>query len=417
MEIRISTTSVASTLPPASRSTAPAYNYALGYLKACIIALVVAHHASLAYHPAAPPIPASLLLPTRWWQAYPVVDARAAWAGVFATVNDIFFMALMFFVSGLFVWRSLTRKGAGGYVRDRLLRIGLPFIPVALILAPLSYYPTYLQIPGHGGFGGFLYQWVRLGTWSAGPVWFLWVLLVFDWLAVRLYKIAPKWGESLGRITRGASQRPAIFFLCLVAASALVYAPMTLAFGPFSWAAWGPFTFQKSRILLYLLYFVTGIAIGAWGLDRGLLAPAGKLARRWPLWVAAAAVAFLAYAKVAAMVYSAPIPHTWREAIHSGPILLYLLLFTVSCAASSFASLALCLRFLATRSRVLDSLAANCYGIFLTHYPFVSWLGFALLGVLLPTFAEFLLVTAGSIALSWLATIALRRIPTLARIL
>ncbi|MGA2572356.1 MAG: acyltransferase [Terracidiphilus sp.] len=413
----MSTTSVASTTPPASRSTPPSYNYALGYLKACIIALVVAHHASLAYHPAAPPIPASLLLPARWWQAYPVVDAHAAWAGVFATVNDIFFMTLMFFVSGLFVWRSLTRKGAGGYMRDRLLRIGLPFIPAALILAPLSYYPTYLQIPGHGGFGGFLYQWVRLGTWSAGPVWFLWVLLVFDFLAVCAYKVAPKWGESLGRITIAASQTPAIFFLCLVAVSALVYAPMTLAFGPFSWAAWGPFVFQKSRILLYFVYFVAGIAIGACGLDRGLLAPKGKLARRWHLWVAAAIVAFVAFAKVAAIVYSAPIPHTWREAVLSGPILLYLVLFTLSCAASSLASLAVCLRFLASRSRVLDDLAANSYGIFLTHYPFVSWLGLALLGFYLPAFAKFLLVTAGSIALSWLAVIALRRIPALARII
>ncbi len=135
----MSTTSVPSTFPPASRSSTPTCNYALGYLKACIIALVVAHHASLAYHPSAPPIPASLLLPTRWWQAYPVVDAHAAWAGVFASVNDIFFMSLMFFLSGPFVWRSLTRKGASGYMRDRLFRIGLPFIPVALILAPLSY--------------------------------------------------------------------------------------------------------------------------------------------------------------------------------------------------------------------------------------------------------------------------------------
>lgn len=413
----MSTTSVASSTPPTSHSTSSTYNFALGYLKACIIALVVAHHASLAYHPSAQPIPPSLLLPTRWWLAYPVVDAHAAWAGVFATVNDIFFMALMFFVSGLFVWRSLTRKGAGGYMRDRLLRIGLPFIPAAVIVAPLSYYPTYLQIHGHGGFGGFLYQWIRLGTWPAGPAWFLWVLLVFDCIAVSAFKLAPNWGESLGRITSGAEQRPAIFFLCLVAVSALVYAPMTLAFGPFSWAAWGPFVFQKSRFLLYLVYFVTGIAVGALGLDRGLLAPKGKLVRRWYLWVAAAIVAFVAFSKVAAIVYSSPVPHTWRDAILSGPILLYLLLFTVSCAASSFASLAVCMRFLASRSRLLDNLAANSYGIYLTHYPFVSWLGLALLSVFLPTFAKFLLVTAGSIALSWLAVIAMRRIPALARIL
>jgi hypothetical protein len=417
MEVRLSTTAVTSAALPASPSAAPAYNYALGYLKAFIIALVVAHHASLAYHPSAPPIPKSLLSPARWWQAYPVVDTHAAWAGVFATFNDIFFMALMFFVSGLFVWRSLTRKGTGGYVRDRLLRIGLPFIPVAIFFAPISYYPTYLQIPNHGSFSDFLHQWVRLGNWSAGPVWFLWVLLVFDCIAVSASRVAPKWGVSLGRMTDSASRRPAIFFLCLVAASALVYMPMTLIFGPFTWPAFGPFTFQINRFLVYLLYFLAGVAVGAWGLNRGLLAPQGKLARRWPLWVATAAAAFIAYSYVSKIVYRQPLPHFWRQAIHSGPVMLWLALFAVSCAASSFACLAVFLRFFGTRSRILDNLAANSYGIFLIHISIVSWLGLALLGVSLPAIVKFALVTAGALALSWLATVALRRIPAVARII
>ena len=69
---------------------------------------------------------------------------------------------------------------------NRLLRLGVPFVAAALILTPLSYYPTYLQIARHGGFGSFLRQWMALGTWSAGPAWFCWVLLVFDWIAASL---------------------------------------------------------------------------------------------------------------------------------------------------------------------------------------------------------------------------------------
>lgn len=42
---------------------------------------------------------------------------------------------------------------------------------------------------------------------------------------------------------------------------------------------------MSSRILLYLVYFFAGIGVGAWGLDRGLLANGGKLAQRWPLWL------------------------------------------------------------------------------------------------------------------------------------
>src|SRR3974377_1644600 len=155
--------------PPTISSPSPTkFNYAVGYLKALVIALVVALHAALAYHPAATPPPISPLAHPRTWQAFPVFDPHhAAWAGVLATVSDMFGMALMFFLSGLFVWSSLKRKGRCVYMRDRLVRLGVPFVAVAVIITPLSYYPTYLQIAGHGGFGDFLGQWLALGRGAA----------------------------------------------------------------------------------------------------------------------------------------------------------------------------------------------------------------------------------------------------------
>jgi len=77
---------------------------AIGYLRAFITVLVVAHHAALAYHPFAPPSPATLVAQPRWWQAFPVVDSQR-WSGFGWLVgfNDVFFMSLMFFLSGLFV--------------------------------------------------------------------------------------------------------------------------------------------------------------------------------------------------------------------------------------------------------------------------------------------------------------------------
>src|ERR1700720_4437105 len=45
--------------------------------------------------------------------------------------NDSFFMSAMFFLSGLFVWPSLKRKGIGWFLRDRFWRLGLPFLSCA----------------------------------------------------------------------------------------------------------------------------------------------------------------------------------------------------------------------------------------------------------------------------------------------
>ena len=138
----------------ATELTAPAgatYNPSIGYLRAFITLLVLAHHAALAYDPFAPPPASALNGPVRWWQAFPILDPQR-WTGfaLFASFNDIFFMALMFFLSGMFVWKSLQRKGSGQFLRDRALRLGLPFIVAAAVVAPLAYYPAYLQT-GAGG--------------------------------------------------------------------------------------------------------------------------------------------------------------------------------------------------------------------------------------------------------------------------
>jgi len=149
-------------VPTQSRSNPDVpYNIAVGYLRACVTALVVAHHAILAYHPFAPPPPASLNGGPQWWRAFPVVDSHR-WVGfsLLAGFNDIFFMSLMFFLSGLFVWNSLERKGNGAFLRDRLLRLGIPFAAVAVLVAPLAYYPTYLQASVHPTFTDFRGQWL-----------------------------------------------------------------------------------------------------------------------------------------------------------------------------------------------------------------------------------------------------------------
>jgi hypothetical protein len=385
---------------------------AVSYLRAFVTLLVLAHHAALAYHSFGPPAPpASLVAQPRWWQAFPVLDSQR-WSGfaLFVGFNDIFFMALMFFLSGLFVWPSLKRKGSAQFVRDRSRRLGLPFVAAAVLVAPLAYYPTYLQTGGRG-FSGFWRQWIALGSWPAGPAWFVWVLLVFDVVAAALLLLIPNWGTALGcRLSTATERRPIVFFGLLAGFSAAAYLPLAMIFNPFSWTAVGPFFFQTSRILHYFVYFLLGAGVGAYGLQRGLLAPDGKLARRWILWALGALVAFavatgLGIAAVTSHIGS----RGWEVAGDFG--------FVISCAASSFACLALFVRFARTPRSIYDSLSNNAYGMYLVHYAFVSWLQYALLKAALPAIAKFSVVFLGTVALSWITVAALRKIPAVARVI
>lgn len=376
-------------------------NVALDSLRAFVTLLVVAHHSALAYTTLIPHGATAFTATQAYWQAFPVVDARK-WVGfdLFTGWNDIFFMSLMFFVSGIFVWPSLTRKGSGAFLRDRVLRLGLPFAVAVTVLAPLAYYPTYLLTGAPSGLDAYAKAWLALGRWPSGPAWFVWVLLAFDCLAALLYVSAREAMELAGRWWVKLGERPAMLYAALAVLSIVAYGPMAERFGSIRWFNWGPFTVQASRVQLYCLYFLAGVAAGVKGSGVGLLEPMGRLARRWWVWTLAAIVAF--GLEIVCLI--------------SGRLIAGMGMFVLSCAASSFFLLAVFLRF-SKGGRVWQSLNQNAYGIYLLHYAFVSWLQYAMLGVALPAVLKFTVVLVGAIGLSWGASAGLRRHPGIAKVI
>src|SRR3954463_15367660 len=65
-----------------------------------------------------------------------------SWIGfdIVVLATDSFFMAMFFFLSGLFVWPGLGHKSILVFLRDRLLRLGLPFAIAAVTVIPIAYY-------------------------------------------------------------------------------------------------------------------------------------------------------------------------------------------------------------------------------------------------------------------------------------
>jgi Acyltransferase family len=179
--------------------------------------------------------------------------------------NDSFFMAFMFFISGLFVRDSLIRKGSAIFLRDRAWRLGVPFLISIFVLMPIAYYPTFLRyhLPGTTDFN-FLHFWWRtltVGPWPSGPAWFLWVLLALDVIAAAVWSMAPRITPALGQLIFATRKRPITAFGIFLMVSITAYLPMHLAFGDTSWLEPGrfPLPIQTSRILLYPAYFFAGV--------------------------------------------------------------------------------------------------------------------------------------------------------------
>jgi peptidoglycan/LPS O-acetylase OafA/YrhL len=375
---------------------------ALDHLRGCVIVLVVLHHAVLAYCRFGHLDRRHYLLSTA-----PVVDVDR-WIGfdILVLLNDSFFMPMMFLLSGLFVWRGLTRRGARRYLGERLLRLGLPFVVGALILTPLAYYPSWRLTGSTEGFVSFWSDMLVSGPWPSGPGWFIGVLMLFDGLAALTFRM------TSGRVlTAGMRWQSGAGFAALVGLSAVCYLPSLALFGPGPWISFGPFAVQTSRFGLYGLYFAVGVCCGAAALRDGSAVSGEGLARHWARWAVVAVLAgvVLIGVEVARLRAGSAMP----RGVSLGS---YGVALVVFCAAACLALVAGFARFSGRAGRVWDGLAANAYGIYLLHYPIVTWAQYGLTQVALGAVVKAAMVFAAALGLSWLMVSVMRRIPGVARV-
>ena len=295
------------------------------------------------------------------WQAFPIIDS-ARWFGfdLFCAWNDVCLMSLMFFLSGLFV---LAKPGsasrAGNSCRTdccgSVCRWCLPMYLVdadrALsgvsrhgrrsehrgVLAPvpgpalLAVRATMVSLAAAGRSTSSPPEFTKSRRAGANSR---------QHRLLGTHPSAPVRSRADGRL--GRRLRPARADLL-----ALDLVPV------------GPIAFPNCRPLHNAVYFFAGVAVGAYGIERGLVAPDGVLARRWTVALAGASRG------LPRLDHSDRGDHglgNVRAALASGRGQFG---FVVCCAGGCLAALAACVRFATRRSRVLDSLSANAYGMYL----------------------------------------------------
>ncbi len=368
-------------------------------LRSALTVLVVAHHASLAYTTFASFDPRAYVNSTN-----PVVD-DSRWVGmdVFVNFNDIFFMPLMFFISGLFVFRSWLKKGKMIFLRDRAKRLGIPFIVCAVLIIPVAYLPSY-ALSGHDfTVAAFLEDYVFVQQWPAGPLWFIWTLLLFQGVATAL---PSGWFYKIEVATSDSLKKPIRFLITIFLILLVMLAPLSLWLGQYHWVSWGPFDVQINRALLYFSFFIFGVSLGSGSWENRLFTEKRLLNRRWQFWLT---LCFAAYLLVELVTYS-----IW-EVVRTGTLsgwaawLIFDVTFVASCICSCVAFLAVFRHFVRT-SDVMKSLSSNAFGIYLIHYPFTTTLQLSLLDYEFHVVFKFLIVFTASLVLSWITVTLLRRI-------
>lgn len=253
-------------------------------------------------------------------------------------------LPLFFLMAGFFGALLLERWGVAAFVKDRLLRIGLPLAVALVTIVPLARLTLSETLPSLER-AGFL----------AGPMhlWFLWYALLFYALSLAVRRIKLPGGTRNGLRDRLASPLAPLALAGLTAL--LVAAGRELPASTGSWIVPNP-----CFLLFYGSFFVVGQLLH--GSRRGI----AELGKR-PWLHATIALAVLVPAVLLAQgpgLWSGPIP--LERSLHAYG---WLLAFCVLAWSATFAVCGFGQRWLSAPHPAIRYIADSSYWLYLAHLP------------------------------------------------
>ncbi len=316
-----------------------------------------------------------------WWY---VADADGSIVlSALAALLDATAIPLLFTLAGYFTGPSLERHGALAFVRARAHRLGLPLILGVALVVP----PTTWLYAGSRGLSTDLWGFWTRGFWGApfnqGVYWYLGVLLSFGAVAA-LASVVRRPGLP------PASPPPLPFPPVALLVPALFAAGMAIGTPLDEWRHTPLLAFQPARLPVYACLYAFGLH--AW---RSGWRPESAAPAPWtPLLTALGAATFLFLGIRADRVAGAAdrVVLACAYSTLSG-----LFVLTALRAAPALAK---------ARSKALDSLAHNAFGIYLLHLPPLLMCTLAARNLDLPLWPRALGVHVAALGATWTVCLA-----------
>lgn len=369
----------------------PRRMFYLDNLRLLFTILVILHHICLTY------------TGEQGWYYYDPIDDPATDIVMILlmTINRNWVLHCFFLISGYFTPGSLDKKGLWVYIRERLIRIGIPLaIFMVFIRPPLYCFLHWDELSQKYSFFENMYRNI-----APGPAWFLEVLLVFSILyGLIWYCRKPKAPSE-----RNERPFPANYSIFLFIFALAVF---TFVFRIFLPAEKQIFHLRLGNYADYVAFFAAGIV----GYRNKWL---DKFTDRTGLqWTVITAAAIAAYA---AFVISSWTSHESLSYLRGGMSVKTFVttwIGTHIAVGISISSIYLFRKFLNVQPSIIKVMTADAYAVFIFHAPVLVALSYAIHGLTLPPFLKF----AGAFILSTLLCFLIcryvvRRIPYSDRIL
>jgi glucan biosynthesis protein C len=321
---------------------------------------------------------------------------------IFQLLNQAYFMGFFFLLSGYFTPGSFERKGLRAFLKDRVIRLGIPLLVFTFVINPLA---EYIGVPhvdasllAKGGITLPLtwQDYIRFIGW--GPLWFLAMLLVFDF-TYAAWRVATRNrpARSKNVLSLPNYRTIAIYVLALALASYLVRVFVPIATGVLHFPS-----------LAYLPQYLSFFAIGIIAYRRNWLRTIPS--RMGKLGFGVALIATLTLFLVAFRGGAFPGGGSWESAVYA--------LWDSTFAVGMVLGLTtLFRRFFDYPSRLGRFLSQHSYTVFIIHIPVIVSLAVAMQGIHLEQLLKFGLVAVLGVPLCFGAAFLVRKIPFADRVL
>jgi glucan biosynthesis protein C len=324
---------------------------------------------------------------------------------LFALFNQAWFMGAFFLIAGYFTPGSFDRKGSGSFLKDRLLRLGIPLIIFTFVLGPISTIGIWLE-PAPMITDPLTWQsyWqIYPDLIDVGPLWFVALLLIFSfgYAAWRMLTRNPT-SSSMNESSLTSYQSIGIFILALALATylfriiipigktvlgfpTLAYLPQYLSFFVLSSMAYRRYGFRTLPSSMGIVGFVTALAASI------LLFP-------------------LAFLSVFSGEFHFLGNGTWQSAV-------YALWDSIFAVGMCLGAITLFRRFFNEESRFGRFLSQQSYTVYIIHTPIIVFLAFTLSGIDLGKFLKFGMAAVIVVPTCFAVAYIVRKIPLASRAL
>jgi glucan biosynthesis protein C len=160
----------------AQKTQAPTRTYALDNLRTCLTVLVIVHHAGLPYGG----------LGSFGYRSPHHPHGSSLLLTIFCTLNQTFFMALFFLLSGFFSSIAARKRNRGMFLFEKWKRLGVPTLIYSVFGRGLFWAIVAWRVDRTGweGVKSRFLAGVKSTRGAAGPTWYTALLLIFDVLYI-----------------------------------------------------------------------------------------------------------------------------------------------------------------------------------------------------------------------------------------